>query len=150
MSVYNPAFTPPALLQEVEFDELRNQPVSTDPPSQWAVQEMGASTVTIFLDTVPATAYILTADAESIQTELTGSMVPQFPQSYHDILITGVKADELFKMEKYDMAAAMEVKFEKRLGELRFFIAKSAYKNIYSGKNSTMSQNMPAVTGGHD
>ena len=150
MSVYNTAFTPPATLDEVDFDEIRNQPVGTDPPSQWAVQSMGASTVTIFLDTTPATAYLLTADALSTQLVLTGSMIPQIPTSFHDILLHGVIADELYKLEKYDLAAKKEEKFEKRLSELRFFIAKSAYKKIYQGKNAVMGGNMPAVTGGVD
>ena len=135
LSVYDTAYTPVRVLQEYSFDELRNMTVGTDPPRAYAIERMGASTVTIFLSTSPATAFTLTADVEDNPAELEGNLVPAFPASYNDILIRGVMADELYKMEKYDLSQQQEDKFEKRLSELRFFIAKSAYGNLYQGKH---------------
>jgi hypothetical protein len=122
------------ILKERAFDEIRFSPLQFDPPLNWAVQNMGASTVTIFLDCAPATAYILNADVEMNITDLSGSNVPAFSQDFHDILVRGGLSDELYKMEKYAMAKEQETKFEKRLGELRLFIAKSGGLDVFQGK----------------
>ena len=134
-SVYNPASTPPRVLDEVTVDELRNMQLGTDPPSCYAVYTMGPTSVTIKLGCVPATIYSLGADVQSNVSTLSGSMVPNFPESYHNILLHGAMADELEKMEKYPLAQVQEAKFEQRLTELRYFIAVSAYKHIHQGKH---------------
>ena len=139
LSVYNTAFTPPMVLTERTFDELRNSILGTDPPINYAIQLMGGSTVTIFLGSIPATAYLLTADTETNQAVLQGGMVPAFAEDFHDVLIYGGMVTELEKMEKYDLAAKQESLFEKRLSDLRFFIAKSAYLDIYQGKTNPTS-----------
>lgn len=136
MSVFNPAFVPPFVLGEVDFDELRNQIVGTDPPQQYAIELMGANTVTILLDSAPATVYSLQADAEVNLLNLSGTMVPQLSEDYHNLLVYGGMATELDKMEKYDLSAKQEAKYEKRLSEYRLYIAASAYKDIVQGKNS--------------
>lgn len=122
------------ILNERSFDEIRYMPLQPDPPQNWAVQLMGASTVTVFLDSTPSTAYLLNADVEVNIADLAGSNVPAFSQDFHDILIKGGLADELYKMEKYDQSEVQEKRFEKRLGELRLFIAKSGGLEIYQGK----------------
>lgn len=122
------------ILTERSFDELRYMPLGTDPPQNWAVQLMGASTVTVFVDSTPASAYILNADVEMNITDLSGSQIPAFPQDFHDILLKGGLADELYKMEKYDLSDVQEKRFEKRLGELRLFIARSGGLDVYQGK----------------
>lgn len=123
------------VLGERTMDELRLLPVmSGDQPQNWAPQNIGASTVTIQLDAMPSTAYILNADAEVNITSLSGSQVPGFPQDFHDILVRGGLADELMKMEKYGEADVQENKFEKRLSELRLFIAKSNGLDIFQGR----------------
>lgn len=133
-SVYNPAYTPPIVLDIISPDELRNEFTSTDPPTQCAILNMGASTVTIKINTVAATVYALGADAEvNIQT-LSGTMVPAFAEDYHSLLVYGAMATELDHLEKYDMAKVQEARFTTRMSELRLFIAKSAYLNIYQGK----------------
>lgn len=124
------------VLNEQSFQTLRNLPVmNTDPAQNYAIQLMEAGTVTIFLDSTPQSAYILSADVVINLSDLSGSQQPPFPVDFHDILIWGGLADELYKMEKYDLAEKQEGKFEKRLGELRLFIAKSAYMDIYQGKS---------------
>mgnify|MGYP001570735315 CR=1 FL=1 len=145
LAVYDPAYTPPRVLQERTFDELRNQAVGADPPLRYALQLMGATTVTIFLNVSPATVYTLTADIEKNLEDLSGSQIPAFPVAYHDILIRGVMADELHKMEKYELAAEQEAKFEKRSGDLRLYIAKSAYLQIYQGKRAPVREQLPLV-----
>ena len=123
------------VLGEITMDEMRMIPVMTgDQPQNWAPQNTGASTVTIQLDTIPSTAYILNADVESNLTDLSGSNVPAFPQDFHDILVRGGLADELYKMEKYELSQVQEEKFEKRLSELRLFIAKSNGLEIFQGR----------------
>ncbi len=97
---------------------------------------MGASTVTIFLDSIPATVYALHADALVNLSMLSGTMVPAFTQDFHDILIYGGMATELDKMEKYDLSAKKEKQFEQRLSELRLYQASSAYMDIIMGKNN--------------
>lgn len=135
-SVYNPAYTPAMVLDERTVDELRNGPLGTDPPSQYAVYTMGATTVTIKLNTVAATVFALGADAEANITTLSGTNVPAFAESYHDLLIFGVLATELEKLEKYEFAKKQEAMFQQRLSELRFFIHKSAYLKQHQGKSS--------------
>lgn len=136
LSVFNPAFTPPMTLNEQTFDYLRNQILSTDPPTDYAIQQMGGSTVTIFLNVVPASVYALNADTEKNNLTLQGSMVPVFAEDFHDLLVYGGMAIELRKMEKYDLAKENDAIFKERVSDLRFFIAKSAYLDIYQGKTA--------------
>ena len=124
------------ILGERTMDEMRAMPVQADPPQYWAPQNIGAATVTVQLDSIPSTAYILNADVEVNITDLSGSSVPAFPQDFHDILVRGGLADELYKMEKYDLSAVQEEKFQNRLSELRLFIAKSNGLAIFQGRQA--------------
>ena len=81
-----------------------------------------------------AAPFTLYADALSTVTTLSGSQKPDFPESFHDILIYGAMADEYFKMEKPQMAQMFDQKFEQRLSDLRGFIAKTAYLDQYQGR----------------
>lgn len=134
-SVYNTTYNPPQVLSEVTVDELRNMPLGADPPLAYAINTMGATSVTIKLSCIPATIYVLGADVQSNITTLSGTNVPVFPESYHDILVYGGIATELEKMEKYPLAQVNEAKFQQRLSELRYFISISAYKDIHAGKH---------------
>lgn len=148
LSVYNTTFDPAQVLDEASVDELRNEVQGTDPAQRYAVLRMGASTVTIFLDSTPTTQYVLTADALVNVSTLSGTNVPAFPEDFHNILVYGGMATELEKMEKYDMAKIQEGRFQQRLGELRLYIAKSAYLEIYQGKTegtTTISLTTPLV-----
>jgi hypothetical protein len=136
LSVFNPAFTPPFVLTERTFDELRNSIIGSDPPIEYAIQQMSGSTVTVFLGSVPATSFALNADTETNQMTLSGTMVPGFAEDFHDILVYGGMSTELEKMEKYDLADRQEQRYAQRLSDLRFFIAKSAYLDIYQGKTA--------------
>lgn len=133
-AVYDASVSPVRVLQEISFDEMRNQVIETDPPDEYAIQLMGATTVTIYLDCVPATIYALTADVDMNLATLSGSQVPAFAEDYHDALIMGAMATEYEKMEKPDLAKTKEKQYEERLGQLRLFIALSANKQLYQGK----------------
>lgn len=132
--LYDPAYTPQRYLDEYTFDEIKGGPVVTDPPTRYAVQTMGASTVTLYLNSTPATIYALGVDCEVVQTDISGSTIPAFSTGFHDILYRGGLADELDVMEKPERAAVEEARFEKRLAELRYFIAKSGYVKMYAAK----------------
>jgi hypothetical protein len=136
LSVFNPSTTPPFILGLVSFDELRNETVGTDPPQKYAIQLMGASTVTIFLESQAATVYSLNADALVNLITLSGTMVPAFAQDYHDILVYGAMATELDKMEKYDLSDKKEAQFEKRLGQFKLYQASSSYMDYIQGKDT--------------
>jgi hypothetical protein len=135
-AVYDASVSPPRVLSEASFDELRNAVVGTDPAHTYAIQVVGASSVTITLNTVPASIYVLTADARLNLATLSGSQVPAFTESFHDVLVHGAMATELEKMEKIDLAKLQEGHYEMRLAELRFDIAKSAYREFYQGKTA--------------
>lgn len=119
------------LLNEVTFDEMREiNPTTGDSPQRWCVQSMRASTVIIRLDAVAATQYELTADGLLTASTLESNDEPQFPEDYHDVLVFGVLADEYRKAEKLELSREMEGTFERRLSDLRMFIAKSSYLTI--------------------
>ncbi len=123
-------------LGEVTFDELRNRAVREDPPREYAIVGVTKNTVTIFLDCMPATVYTLSADALVDAAVLGPTDEPVFPEVFHDLLVYGARAIELEKMEKEDLAAEAENKFQRRLSELRYFLAKSAYLSIYQGRTA--------------
>jgi len=149
LSVFNTTLstTNPQVLGERSFDELRNQPAMTgDQPQEYAIQLMGSSSVTVFLDTIPATAYTLSADVLSNLTTLSGTNVPAFAEDYHDILIVGAMATELDKMEKYDLSKRKEDQYQIRLSDLRMYVASSAYKRIYQNKGMGRGRHAPLVS----
>jgi hypothetical protein len=135
VAVYNTSLsaTRPPILDEVSKDQMLNEGLISDPPNKYCIYTMGERSVTIQLNSVPATQYTLTADVEGNTSQLSGADSPAFDEDYHDILVNLVKADELEKAEKYDKAAAKLKQAEMRKGELRLQIAKSAYKEVRQG-----------------
>jgi hypothetical protein len=79
-------------------------PQAGDAPSACAVTRMDAGSVVITLDVIPQAAFTLQADGYERADTLTGSQEPAFPESFHDILIEGVLADEYRKLEKATLA----------------------------------------------
>lgn len=133
-SVFNPAYPKPNTLNEITIDVMRNLIFTTDPAQNYCVYRMGADRVTLMLDSQASTAYELRADVIADKATLNGADVPTFPAAYHDLLIYGAMATELDKTQNYDMAAVQEQRYQDRSAELRLFIAKSAYKDIYQGR----------------
>lgn len=137
--------TSPKVLDEVTLDELRNDnPAASDTPTRWAVYRVGASSVTILLDAVAQTVYALLADGLENATTLSGSTVPAFPESFHDILVEGAAADELKKDEKFRPAEDAEAIVRRRTSELRLHLATSPGLTRRQGQREAIS----TTTGG--
>ncbi len=113
-------------LNEVSVEHLRNT-LSSDTVSSYAIYRMYANTVQIELNAIPDEVTQLSVDAAVQAGTLVGTMEPEFAESYHDILIFGALSDERAKMEKQALSLKDEATFDRRLKELRMFIAKSAY-----------------------
>jgi hypothetical protein len=127
-------------IDEESYTQLVKQTPHGDPPTAYAVKTMGATSVTILLDCTPVTIYTMSADALVVSTLLSGSAEPAFAENFHDILVFGAMADELEKMEKARAADKREVQYDLRLSDLRYFIAKSAYRDIVQGGATTRSR----------
>jgi len=134
-AVWNPALAPSFPLVQVTLDEIRNSPVREDPARRYAVYIQAPTSTTIFLDSVPSTEYDLTADVELAIDDLSDDDVPIFPEDFHDLLVDGACATEARKMEKLDVAADYNGLFQTRMSELKYFLAKSKYLNVYQGRN---------------
>src|SRR3990167_1372406 len=135
-TVYDTNYTGPLILGELSYHEMRIRPTfSGDPSRAYAVQSVTGSTTTLLLDSTPATVHTLTADGEASLMTLSGTMAPLFPENFHDLLIAGTMAIEYEKMEKQPLADVQENKFQQRISELRFFLAKSAWLDIQQAKS---------------
>lgn len=139
LSLYDATVSPVRMLGERTVDELRNQIGGPNPANLYAIYLISGISVTVLLNSTPTTAYTLTADAVVLVPTLSGTQVPAFNEAFHDILETGAMADELMKMEKPELSQAKEMEYEARCSELRLFIAKSAYLEIYQGKTAGKS-----------
>ena len=128
----------PIVLGEVLLAELRDAIIpDNDKPTVWALVSTTSNAVTIRLNAAPETAYTLYADVIAEVSDLSGSNEPAFPESFHDILIEGVLKDEYRKQEKIQLARDSDATFQRRLSDLRMFVAKSAYQDIQQGKLAT-------------
>ncbi len=97
-------------------------------PYEFVVQNDTHDVITLRLFPQPQVVYALQADVLLTGTDMSSdSDEPAFPDDFHDILVQGVVADELNKLEKFREAQLFEAKFEKRLTELRYFIRKAAW-----------------------
>jgi hypothetical protein len=136
-----------SVLDEVMLAALREDgPTDGDSPKRWALKSTASNAVTIRLDRTPETAYTLYASVIAEVTDLSGSTEPGFPESFHDILVEGVLKDELRKMEKPQLARISEETFQRRLSDLRMFVAKSNYMLVRQGENPRSDYGR--VTGG--
>lgn len=136
-SVFDPAFTPPRPLGLFSVDQLRNMPLRGDPPSNYAITLWGASTVTIKLDSIPATIYALGADAGPNLMDIAGSQIPAFTESFQNALVYKGMAIELDKMEKWQAADRKKQEYGDRVNDLKHYIASSSYTRMYQGAYRT-------------
>lgn len=124
------------LLTEVSIHDIRGSQPGTSNPMRWALQSTDADSVTIRLDTLPQTTYSLQADGWTTLSDLSGNDEPVFPESYHDILVWSVIAEELLKKEKLQLATVYMNKAEAVLSELRFHLADSPTRDTRQGGSS--------------
>ncbi len=145
ITIYNQNVTPYMQLKEVTLDELRAQRpyVTADYPTEWAVTEVRSDTVWVDLNARAVTGYTLYADVYVLVADLSGSGEPSFPESFHDILYHGVLVDEYMKIEKLALADFSARIVEKRMGELRLWLALSTTKDQYQGKARERSSYLP-------
>lgn len=147
--VYDSSSGANRFLEEVTFEVLRTEnPGTSDTPTRYAVQNIGPGFVTIRVNVLAQTAFTLYADGRERAETLSGSLEPQFSESFHDLLEEGVMADELRKQEKLALAKAAEETFEKRLGELRFDIIKSSMTLRQGGAQRTTTSAINGASGG--
>lgn len=123
-------------LMELTNDEMRDLTPRDEPPTQYSIYSMTPTTITIQLDCIPATAFNVYATALSDATTLSNNDQPNFPESFHDVLIHGVRADEYRRKEKLALVKEAEQMYEQRLSDLKMFLAKSAYLDVYRGKHT--------------
>lgn len=125
------------ILSQLTNDEMQATNVRTAwPPRYYSEKSIGPQSVTLQIDCTPEEDTTLFAMGLADATTLSNIDEPRFPESFHDILIHGVLADEYRKMEKLQYARDAEQDFERRLSDLKMFIAKSAYLTIYPGKHA--------------
>lgn len=133
--VYYLSGTTKVFLDEVTHDEIMEIPLppTSDSPRKYAIESYTDNDVVVRMDVLAATAFALKADGFATTSTLSGSNVPAFPESYHDILVEGVLQDEYKKMEKLDLARISSNIYEQRLNDLKYWSAKSAYLTIQQG-----------------
>jgi hypothetical protein len=128
------------VLGHVTPDEIHILTVLTGPARHWALYRSHPNSVDILMDSKPIkTNFTLYADSHQNLSTLGTGQSPDFPESFHDILVWGAMADEYRKMEKLPLMQDAEANYEKRLSDLRMWIAKSGYLDITQGKYTTRS-----------
>jgi hypothetical protein len=119
------------ILDERTTDQLRNYDTDVSQngvPRFFAVKAVNATTLTVQLYPEPDAIYAVVLEGILTGTDLSADAdVPGLPEDFHDVLIFGALADELPHLQRTDEAAYYEDKFEKRLSDLKYYLAKSAY-----------------------
>lgn len=149
IDVWDRSVSPYAKLTQVTLDEIReSMPYqANDHPCQWAAHSHTSDSVTIEFDRVPQTAFTLYADAHQVVADLSGSNEPAFPESFHDVIIEGVLADEYRKLEKPQMAVIAQKEFERILSDLKMWVAKGG-ADIWQSKLKESSSTRSGGSGG--
>jgi hypothetical protein len=127
-------------LREVTVDQIRNllPTQAAGRPTHYAVKSFQAGGFTLELYPKPEAVYTLVIDGLLAGADLVDDTdVPGFPEDFHDILIFGAMADEYDHFDKPEQAMKQESKFEKRLRDLRYFLAKSTYLTRIQGGSNT-------------
>lgn len=118
--VLDSASTP---LDEVLYDELANVEPHTSDPTKYAVYDVTDNDVQIVMDCFAQTAFTLTGHGYATVSTLSGSDVPAFPESFHNILIELVLVDEYLKLEKPGLAKEARENARLLLSKLRLWSA---------------------------
>ncbi len=130
LSVFDPVYLMRPL-REISLNTIRSMDAPSliqGTPYEFVVENFVNNSVTLRLFPQPQVVYALQADVLLAGTDMSSdSDEPAFPNDFHDILVHGVVADELLKLEKYRESQVFEQKFEKRLSELRYEIRKAAW-----------------------
>lgn len=130
-------------LDEVSLIWIRERDAAgsvTGTPEVYAIETHTNDAITLRLFPIPNAVQALSADVLASGTDMTeADDAPSFPSDFHDILVHGVLADELLKIEKArPLAQIEEQKFEKRLSELRLHLARTAWLSRQTTDRETM------------
>lgn len=136
------------LLTEVSIHDIRSSQPGTGDPVRYAIQAVDADAITIRLDTLPQTSYSLQADGWTTLSDLSGVQEPVIPESFHDILIWAVIAEEMLKKEKLQLSSMFSQKADELLKDLRFHLADSPTKDTRQAGASAYSSSGSAGGGG--
>ena len=121
-------------LTKVSNDEMLEISVQDEPPTRYSEFSVTGTTITLWLDCTPTTTFTLYAHGLTSALTLTGTDTPAIPESFQDILIYGVCADEYRKKEKLDLYKEADQSFRERMSDLRLFLAKNGSQDLYTGK----------------
>ncbi len=127
------------VLEQMQYEDLRDLLPRTGIPTSFAIKKMGPGIVEFRIDAFPEEEFSLGISGYDHATELEEGLEPYMPTDYHDVLIEGAMSEELRKMEKPQLAAIAETAYQQRLSDLRFFITKTAYLEMYQSKTSFMN-----------
>lgn len=119
-------------------EEMITETLLKSNPSKFSLYNVSPTAITIKVNSIVTTGTPPTLFAHAFvdASTLTGPSQPAFPESFHDILVHGVEADEYRRKHQNDEAQMSEQKYENRLSDLRMFIAKTAWQDIHRGKHT--------------
>lgn len=122
--------------REVTWDELRFETTTPDSDdiSKWALQTQDADSVTVLLDVSPETIFTVYADGYEAVSDLTDDIEPAFPSAFHPVIIDDVLRREYRKKEKAGERQDAKESYERLMGELRLWYAKSLMLDVRQGK----------------
>jgi hypothetical protein len=128
------------LLKEKTMEQIRALDPSlvqtSSSPDFYVIESIGASSISLFIWPEPTDTQSLTVDRLTLVTDLSADGdIPVFPEDFHDLLIAGALADEYRHAEEPTLEQKEEIRFEKALRELRYFIAKSRWLDLYQNSN---------------
>ncbi len=138
-ALYDTSISNPRLLIEATYDELRmfRPQIVGGNPWRYAIKSTEDNNVTVYLDREMSDVRTLEADVWRRVDTLQDNESPSFPESFDDVLIHAVVAQELRKMQKGPEAKDAEDRYQKRLSELRQFLAKSAYLRVQQNQRGS-------------
>lgn len=123
------------VLQEITYLEMREiVPAASDSVTRWAIKSRTDDTITVQFDVAFATVKQLDADVWAPAATLSGSDEPAFPPSFHDILVHGVLSQEYLRGEKPTLADREDVKYNRRMSQLRNWSAVTANQVLRQGQ----------------
>ena len=110
-------------LRPISVAQMRQSQEMQGDRSSYCVLHQSADTVTILLPGLALAITDLYADGWTTLAEMSGSDKPTLPESFHDILVFAVVAEEYLRKEKTDLADRFAKQADEQLRELRFHIA---------------------------
>jgi hypothetical protein len=127
------------MLDELTYEEMKEVIPSTDIPRRWCKVRVGNNWTQFKVDSTIPDGATVTVEGEEYPTVLEGDAEPSFENIYHDLLVFGGKADELFKSKDTIARATAkdwEAKFTEGLNALALRQTLMAGGVIKQGKHA--------------